>query len=148
MKEEEIKARLRFSPHTMFCIWDNNCCLVLLVRDRVYCFLFNKWFLLLLLFMFFFLFFKGSKIKLKKLENCGVLEENEEMKRAFEFDSLFGKEEKWRRRKKKEKSSHRVKERDSCLPLGISLLSYTRILSPPFYFILFFLISFFKNKSE
>ena len=44
--------------------------------------------------MFFFWFFKGSKIKLKKLENCGVLEENEEMKRAFEFDSLFGKEEK------------------------------------------------------
>ena len=41
-----------------------------------------------------FLYFKGSKIKLKKLENCGVLEENEEMKRAFEFDSLFGKEEK------------------------------------------------------
>ena len=40
------------------------------------------------------LFFKGSKIKLKKLENCGVLEENEVMKRAFEFDSLFGKEEK------------------------------------------------------
>ena len=130
MREEEIKARLRFSPHTMFCIWDNNCCLVLLVRDRVYCFLFNKWFLLLLLFMFFFWFFKGSKIKLKKLENCGVLEENEEMKRAFEFDSLFGKEEKWRRRKKKkEKSSYGVKGRDSCLPLGISLLSYTRILN-------------------
>ena len=45
-------------------------------------------------FFFLVLFFKGSKIKLKKLENCGVLEENEEMKRAFEFDSLFGKEEK------------------------------------------------------
>ena len=68
MKEEEIKARLRFSPHTMFCIWDNNCCLVLLVRDRVYCFLFNKWFLLLLLFMFlfFFFFFKRIKNKIEK----------------------------------------------------------------------------------
>ena len=70
------------------------------------------------------------------------------MKRAFEFDSLFGKEEKWRR-KKEEKSSCRVKERDSCLPLGISLLSYARILSLSlslFYFFLFHFLSIRMNR--
>ena len=63
MREEEIKARLRFSPHTMFCIWDNNCCLVLLVRDRVYCFLFYKCFFPTIVFHFFFFWRVKNKIE-------------------------------------------------------------------------------------
>ena len=95
MKEEEIKARLRFSPHTMFCIWDNNCCLVLLVRDRVYCFLFYKCFLLLLIFMIFFFFFFGRvKNKIEKsweLWGFGIKWGNEESFWVWFFIWQWGK---------------------------------------------------------